>query len=244
MAPAAKRRAETGLHRCTRKHLATSNKQWLHLSAGDVGVMDSLQSLMGSTSLVCTILNFQLAMALAVESVADGNTDMAAVNSVIDAVAMNLTTFLGLMGAWTAADSMLFDIPHHEDEMTRQFAAPTNLRINNFTDTACHKMTHFFHGQLRQLYTAFDLEGYLVQLNVDMLPFYTGYTFPKERQSVLLQDPPRGGVPFHDDKGSYGSVKSADHQHVHWRQPRSFVGMVHAYVGQKLLKRNTSLNFQ
>ena len=33
--------------------------------------MDSLQSLMGSTSLVCTILNFQLAMALAVESVAD-----------------------------------------------------------------------------------------------------------------------------------------------------------------------------
>jgi hypothetical protein len=41
-------------------------------------------------------------MALAVESMADGNTDMAAVNAVIDAVAMNLTTFLGLMGAWTA----------------------------------------------------------------------------------------------------------------------------------------------
>ena len=82
---------------------------------------------MGSTSLVCTILNFQLVMALAVESVVDGNTDMAAINAVIGAIAMNLTTFLGLMGAWTAANSMLFDIPHHEDEMTRQFAAPTNL---------------------------------------------------------------------------------------------------------------------
>ncbi len=159
MAPAAKRCAETGLRRRTRKCLATSNERWLHLSASNVDVMDSLQSLMGSTSLVCTILNFQLAMALAVKSVADGNTDMAAINSVIDAVAVNLTTFLGLMGAWTAADSILFDIPHHEDEMTRQFAAPTNLRIDNLTDTACHKMTHFFHGQLRRLYTAFNLEG-------------------------------------------------------------------------------------
>jgi hypothetical protein len=55
--------------------------------------MDSLQSSMGLTSLVCTILNFQLAMALTVESVADGNTDMAAVNAVID------TAYLGLMGA-------------------------------------------------------------------------------------------------------------------------------------------------
>ena len=76
--------------------------------------MDSLQSSMGLTSLFCTVLNFQLTMALAVESVADGNTDMAAVNSVIDAVAKNLTTFLGLMGAWTAADSMLVDIPQYK----------------------------------------------------------------------------------------------------------------------------------
>ncbi len=151
---------------------------------------------------------------------ADGNTDMAAVNAVIDAVAMNLTTFLGLMGAWTAADSMLFDIPHHEDEMTRQFAAPTNLRIDDLTDTACHKMTHFFHGQLRRLYTAFDLEGYLVQLYVAILH---GLHVPEERQSVLLQDPPRGGVHFHDDEGSYGSVKSADRRHVHRRRLRLLV---------------------
>jgi len=73
MDPAAKRRAETGLRRRTRKRLATSNERWLHLSAGDVGLMDSLQSLMGLTSLVSTVLNFQLAMALVVESVADGN---------------------------------------------------------------------------------------------------------------------------------------------------------------------------
>ena len=45
--------------------------------------MDSLQSSKGLTSLVCTVLNFQLVMALAVESAADGNTDMAAVNAVI-----------------------------------------------------------------------------------------------------------------------------------------------------------------
>ena len=77
--------------------------------------MDSLQSSMGLTSLVCTVLNFQLAMALAVESVADGNTDMATVNAVIDTFVMNLVTYLGLMGAWTAADSILFDIPQHEE---------------------------------------------------------------------------------------------------------------------------------
>ena len=43
------------------------------------------------------------------------------------------------------------------------------------------------------------------------------------RQSVLLQDPPRGGVPFHDDEGSYGSFKSADRRHVHRRRLRSLV---------------------
>ena len=115
MAQTAKQRAETGLRRRKRKRLATSNERWLHLSAGEVGVMDSLQSSMGLTSLVCTVLNFQLAMALAVESVADGNTDMAAVNAVIDTVSVNLVTYLGLMGAWTAADSILFDIPQHEE---------------------------------------------------------------------------------------------------------------------------------
>jgi hypothetical protein len=78
--------------------------------------MDSLQSSMGLTSLVCTILNFQLAMALAIESVANGNTDMAAVNAVIDTVSVNLVTYLDLMGAWTAADSILFNIPQHEEE--------------------------------------------------------------------------------------------------------------------------------
>ena len=113
--------------------------------------MDSLQSSMGLTSLFCTVLNFQLAMALAVESVADGNTDMAAINAVIDTVSVNLVTYLGLMGAWTAADSILFDIPQHEEEMTKQFATRTHLRIDDLMDTACHMMTHFYHGQLRWL---------------------------------------------------------------------------------------------
>jgi hypothetical protein len=40
---------------------------------------------------------------------------MAAVNAVIDTVSVNLVTYLGLMGAWTAADSILFDIPQHEE---------------------------------------------------------------------------------------------------------------------------------
>jgi hypothetical protein len=63
MAPEAKRRAETGLRRRTRKCLATLNKRWLHLSlsAGKVGVMDSLQSSMGLASLVCTDLFFVFA---------------------------------------------------------------------------------------------------------------------------------------------------------------------------------------
>ena len=114
MAQTAKQRAETGLRCRKRKHLATSNKRWLHLSAGKVGVMDSLQSSMGLTSLVCTVLNFQLVMALAVESVADGSNDMAAINAVMDTALVNLVTYLSLMGAWTAANSILFDIPQHE----------------------------------------------------------------------------------------------------------------------------------
>ncbi len=113
--------------------------------------MDSLQSLMDLTSLVCTVLNFQLTMALADESVAEGNTDMATVNAIIDTVVMNLVTYLSLMGAWTAADSMLFDIPQYKEEMTKQFATPTDLQIDDLTDTVCDNMTHFLLGQLRRL---------------------------------------------------------------------------------------------
>ena len=114
--------------------------------------MDSLQLSMGLTLLVCTILNFQLAMTLVVESVAaNGNIDMTAVNAVADTVSVNLVTYLGLMGAWTTANSILFDIPQHEEEMTKQFATRTHLRIDDLMDTACHKMTHFYHGQLRWL---------------------------------------------------------------------------------------------
>jgi hypothetical protein len=63
MALEAKRRAESGLRRYTRKRIATLNKRWLHLSlsAGKVGVMDSLQPSMGLTSLVCTNLFFVFA---------------------------------------------------------------------------------------------------------------------------------------------------------------------------------------
>ncbi len=107
-AQTAKRCAETGL-RCRKRRLATSNEQWLHLSAGEVDVMDSLQTLMGLTLLVCIVLNFQLAMALFAESVAaNGNTDMTAVNAVVDTVLVILVTYLGLMGAWTTADSIFF----------------------------------------------------------------------------------------------------------------------------------------
>jgi len=104
---------------------------------------------------------------------------MTAVNVVVDTVSVNLVIYLGLMGAWTTANSILFDIPQHKEEMTKQFAERTHLRIDDMADTACHKMTHFYHGQLRQLYTAFNLEEYLLQLNVEMMPFVTGYTSPR-----------------------------------------------------------------
>ncbi len=66
-------------------------------------------------------------MALTVKSVADSNTDMATNNAVIITVLMNLVTYLGLMGAWTAANRMLFDIPQRKEEMMKQFAVSTNL---------------------------------------------------------------------------------------------------------------------
>ena len=48
------------------------------------------------------------------------------VNAVIDTVSVNLVTYLGLMGAWTAADSILFDIPQHEEggEIVAQWVQP------------------------------------------------------------------------------------------------------------------------
>jgi len=154
--------------------------------------MDSLQSLMDLTSLVCTVLNFQLAMALVVESVAvDGNTDMTAVNAVADTISMNLVTYLGLMGAWTTANSILLDIPQHEEEMMKQFATHTHLCIDDLTDTACHKMTHFCHGQLRRLYTAFHLGNrgnHVVELRCQSLQLSEVWHCIRLEQGIVSDD--------------------------------------------------------
>ena len=68
---------------------------------------------------------------------------------------------LGLMGSFSVANSLLYDIPPHKEEKTTQFSAAKNLCIDDLSDIAAHKMTHFFQGNLKELYEAFGLESEL-----------------------------------------------------------------------------------
>ena len=69
----------------------------------------------------------------------------------------------------------MFDIRPDKEAMPRVFTRRKHLRIDDLNDPEAHKMTHFFHGQLRQLCRLFDLEGYLQSIDEEEIPLYTGH---------------------------------------------------------------------
>ena len=75
-------------------------------------------------------------------------------------------------------DTILYDIPFYQVILPKTFTRGKNLRIDDLSDPVAHEMTHFYTGQLKRLYKAFDFEGFVESLNdptnLGMIPFYTG----------------------------------------------------------------------
>lgn len=175
MARNASRRLSNGLRRRVPKRRATPNERWLHLSAVDVSMQGTLQTMWYLAATFCNVTSLILAVVLAVESVANGDANMTVIDDAIETLIFILSTYLGMDNMLTTIDAMLYDISPEEEDMPKQFTAHKGVRIDDISDIECHKMTHFYHDQLRLLYDQFDLVGHLASIGETMVPLYTGH---------------------------------------------------------------------
>ncbi len=95
-------------------------------------------------------------------------------HAAFDSVTVTLVGFLGLLRALRVTDELLFDIPPDEEDAPLKYTRARNLRIDDLSDMAALKMTHFNHSQLRRLYELFDLESQLEPMS-DKLAIPTGF---------------------------------------------------------------------
>ncbi len=117
-----------------------------------------------------------LTLVLTVETVSDADdVDYDAANAAIDSIAMVVIAFLGLLRAIRVAKGVLFDIQPEQEDAPLQFTCRKGLGIDNLSDTAALKMTHFNWSQLH-LYVAFDPEGQLEPM-LDKLFFLTRHVY-------------------------------------------------------------------
>ena len=122
MAPRAKLRRTNGARHRRALRNATANLRCLHLSAGDVFVRTTLQSVWRRTSLVSSYSSFLLSVALTVERLAVGTAaDMAVIHHVIQLFSMNTVCFMSLLQIWTRIDHLLYDITAEEEDQPQQF---------------------------------------------------------------------------------------------------------------------------
>ena len=174
MPPTPRRRAETGLHHRKPKRQATANERWLHLGAGEASLMFTLHVIMGTASLFCSAMHQLLALIVAAEGMVIAHADLDVLHAAYDSVAVTLVGFLGLLRALRVTDELLFDIPPDQEDAPLKYTRARNLRIDDLSDMAALKMTHFNHSQLRRLYELFDLESQLEPMS-DKLAIPTGF---------------------------------------------------------------------
>jgi len=141
MPQAPKRRALTGCRRRKSKHQATPNKCWLHLGARQAGQMRTIQSVMAMTSLFCMSLNQLRAVILAAGTVVTAQADLAILDAAFNSVMVTLITFLGLLQTTHVADTVLFDIPFHEEAAPQQYTRSKILRLADLNDVQALQMT-------------------------------------------------------------------------------------------------------
>jgi len=176
MAKRARRRQENGARRRNTLRRVSANDRWLHLSAGDITARNTLQMLWGWTSVFCSFSLYATTLSTVVSEAATSNVDAEMIDDMIELFNISTVCFVSLLRVLRSLDHALYDITLEEEAQPRQYTAHKELRIDDLSDPKAHKMTHFYHGQLRRLYTCFDLEGYLRIIGEDKIPLYTGHT--------------------------------------------------------------------
>ena len=115
-----------------------------------------------------------MAVATAVGDVVGPNADTDTIDEMLQMYGYTALCFMSLMQSWRMMDHILYDIPPEEEAMPKVYSERKHLEIDDLSDVQAHKMTHFYHGQLRRLYDLFDLEGYMASIGEYEIPLYTG----------------------------------------------------------------------
>ncbi len=102
--------------------------------------------------------------------------DYDVIDMVDDSLAIIIMGWLGILLAFQEVDSLFFDIPPEEEAALATLMRAKNLRIDDLSDMATLKMTHFNWCQLSCLYMAFDIEGQLEPMSMK-LTIPTGHFF-------------------------------------------------------------------
>ena len=169
------KRSRYGYRRQKPVRQAAGNQRWLHLSSGDVSARDNLQTVWGWSTMACCLTTFAIALTAALEGVMDEDSDVRLVYDALEALLTLSLGYTAIAKNLLEFDHILYGIPQDEERQTQRYKRSASLRLNDLSDTQAHKMTHFYHRQLVELYDLFDLEGYLHVIDEEIVPLYTGH---------------------------------------------------------------------
>ena len=166
-----KRRRLNGARRRTHVRDVPQNLRWLHLTAGHISNRQTMHNCTSWAILAATHSTMITAIGLCAQNAGLGS---GALNAMVASAALVGSFHIAMARLLTDWDHLLHDIPPEHDTVTAMFASPKHPRIDNLSDPVAMTMTGFNHGQLKRLYEAFDLEGYITALGKELVLLPTG----------------------------------------------------------------------
>jgi hypothetical protein len=179
MPKAPQRRLLTGARRRMPYRMVCCNERWLHLSAAEVWTKNVLSDLIELQLLHCVgsmdLLEdyFVIRAAVALQGADTQALDQLIYHHFNDHI-INQNYLTNLM----ILDTVLYDIPQHEEILPKMQKAPRQLRISDFSDTAARNLTRFNVHELLTLFDQFGFEQYAAEFNDTpdmMIPIPTGH---------------------------------------------------------------------
>ena len=115
MAKRARRRVSNGARRRKALRWVSANNRWLHLSASDITARNTLQTVWGWTSVICSFSLYLTALTAAIGEAAATNMNPAEINDMLSLLGYNTACFISLLQVCRNMDSNLYDITPVEE---------------------------------------------------------------------------------------------------------------------------------
>ena len=148
----------------------------MHLSAVEIGTRKMMQGRWAFDLASTGNLLFDLSVSLFLRAHIPAPVFIAAIDRIIDMLALQVVAYLVQTKQWLRLDSDLYDIPLQEYLANREYRPRQHLRIDDIeSDLHARKMTRFTIYQLTRIYACFGLDDYCHRQNTDFIRVYTGH---------------------------------------------------------------------